>query len=151
AHPSVNVSASSRPGRRQASARSRARGDPMMKTDGAPLTTAEILRRIDDYEWYHAIDLGDGIITPGQYDLAPMLPHYGLPDSLAGKSVVGVGPARGFFAFEFERRGASVTTAELPNWSEHDTGPALRGEFAGFGDRPEAYHRGALGFALQAR
>ena len=44
-----------------------------------------------------------------------------------------------------------MATAELPNWSEHDTGPALREEFAGFGDRPEAYHRGALGFAIQAR
>ena len=122
-----------------------------MNTERAALTTAEILRGVDDYEWYHAIDLGDGIVTPGQYDLAPMLPHYGLPDSLAGKSVLDVGPAHGYFAFEFERRGASVATAELPNWSEHDTGPALREEFASFGDRPEAYHRGALGFAIQVR
>ena len=115
------------------------------------LTSAEIRRRVADYEWYHTIDLGDGVVTPGQYDLTPMLPHYGLPASLSGKSVLDVGPAHGFFAFEFERRGATVATAELPNWAEHDASPVLREEFALAGDLPEAYHRGALGFAIEAR
>ena len=121
-----------------------------MTSDSAALTTDEIRRRVDDYEWYHAIDLGNGVITPGQYDLEPMLPHYGIADSLDGKSVLDVGPAHGYFAFEFERRGATVATAELPNWAEHDTGPALREEFASFGDQSD-YHRGAFGFAIQAR
>ena len=80
-----------------------------------------------------------------------MLPHYGLPDDMAGLSVLDIGPAHGFFAFEFERRGAMVTTAELPSWSEHDVGPSLQSQFDGFGDRPVAYHRGAFGFAIEAR
>jgi 2-polyprenyl-3-methyl-5-hydroxy-6-metoxy-1,4-benzoquinol methylase len=125
--------------------------NPSMSTERVALTTAEIRRRVADYEWYHAIDLGDGVVTPGQYDLGPLLPHYGLPHSLAGKSVLDVGPAHGFFAFELERRGASVATAELPNWAEHDASPILQETFAHAGDLPEAYHRGAFGFAIQAR
>ena len=71
--------------------------------------------------------MADGITTPGQYDLEPLLQHYGLPESLEGKSVLDVGPGHGFFAFEFERRGAAkVATAELPSWAEHDASPELQ-------------------------
>jgi len=122
-----------------------------MSTETVALSPEEIRRRVADYEWYHTVDLGHGIVTPGQYDLQPILKNYGLPDTLAGKSVLDVGPGHGFFAFEFERRGASVATTELPNWAEHDASPALQEEFARVGDLPEAYHRGAFGFAIQAR
>jgi hypothetical protein len=115
------------------------------------MTPDEIRRRVAEYEWYHTIDLGQGVATPGQYDLEPLLPHYGIPGTLAGKSVLDVGPAHGYFAFEFERRGATVATAELPNWAEHDASPVLQHEFARAGDSPESYHRGALGFAIEAR
>jgi tRNA (mo5U34)-methyltransferase len=122
-----------------------------MTSESPRLTPSEIRQAVDQYEWYHRIDLGDGVVTPGQYDLTPMLPHYGLPDDMAGLSVLDIGPAHGFFAFEFERRGAVVTTAELPSWSEHDVGPSLQSQFESFGDRPVAYHRGAFGFAIEAR
>ncbi|MEO7272126.1 MAG: hypothetical protein ABIX28_02395 [Vicinamibacterales bacterium] len=122
-----------------------------MSPERRPLTPIEIRQSVEQYEWYHRIDLGEGIVTPGQYDLTPLLPHYGLPEDMSGLSVLDIGPAHGFFAFEFERRGATVTTAELPSWSEHDVGPALLDEFEGFGDRPIAYHRGAFGFAIEAR
>lgn len=46
-----------------------------------------------------------------------------MPDSLAGKSALDIGPASGFFAFELERRGAAVSVVELPNWQAHDFGP----------------------------
>ena len=111
----------------------------------------EIRRRLAEYEWYHAVDLGHGILTPGQYDMAPLLEHYGLPEALAGKSVLDIGPGHGYFAFEFERRGAAVATAELPNWDEHDAGPQLQEEFAGYSKPPVSYHRGAFGFAIEAR
>jgi tRNA (mo5U34)-methyltransferase len=115
------------------------------------VTPEEIRRRLAEYQWYHTVDLGHGIHTPGQYDIAPLLKHYGLPDSLTGKSVLDVGPGHGYFAFEFERRGAAVATAELPNWDEHDASPVLREEFARHGDLPDSYHRGAFGFAIEAR
>ena len=70
---------------------------------------------------------------------------------MRGMTVLDIGPAHGFFAFEFERRGAIVTTAELPSWSEHDVSRILQREFNKLGDAPEAYHRGAFGFAIEAR
>lgn len=123
-----------------------------MHTKDAALSAEEIRRRAADYEWYHAVDLGHGIVTPGQYDLTPLLPNYGIPDSLAGKSVLDVGPGHGFFAFEFERRGAKVTTSELPTWTAHDGGPVLRETFSRIPEEAGTeYHRGAFGFAIQAR
>jgi tRNA (mo5U34)-methyltransferase len=74
-------------------------------------------------EWYHTIDLGDGLVTPGHYDHRPFLPLYGLPERLDGKTVLDVGAASGFFSFEFERRGADVTATDLPRWADHDYGP----------------------------
>jgi tRNA (mo5U34)-methyltransferase len=122
-----------------------------MNVDTPILAPEEIRRRVAEHEWYHVLDLGGGIVTPGQYDLAPLLGHYGIPDSLAGKSVLDVGPGHGFFSFEFERRGAAVSTAEIPHWAEHDGSPILQDEFGRAGDSPSAYHHGALGLAIQAR
>jgi len=121
-----------------------------MTIESAALSPEEIRRRVADYEWYHTINLGHGIITPGQYDLAQVVEHYGLPARLDGRSVLDVGPGHGFFAFEFERRGAKVATAELPNWIDHDASPALR-EADSKGPPADEYHRGAFGFAIQAR
>jgi tRNA (mo5U34)-methyltransferase len=125
-----------------------------MSIDSSALTPEDIRRRVSDFKWYHTIDLGHGIKTPGTYDLAPLVNHYGIPESLQGQSVLDVGPAHGFFAFEFERRGATrVATAELPDWSEHDGSPLLQETFEQAPAMPETqdYHRGALGFAIAAR
>ncbi len=63
-----------------------------------------------------------------------------------------VGPAHGFFTFEFERRGAArVVTAELPSWVEHDASPVLKDVFDSYQISPDDYHRGAFGFAIKAR
>jgi|SRR6478752_6041414 len=118
------------------------------------LTPEEIRRRVAEYQWYHRLDLAEGVSTPGAYDLRGIIGNYGLPDDLRGARVLDVGPGHGFFAFEFERRGATVFTAELPHWGEHDVSPQLHEKFQEFtqaGDVPEAYHRGALGFAIEAR
>jgi tRNA (mo5U34)-methyltransferase len=112
----------------------------------------DLSARVEAIRWYHTIDLGGGVTTPGVYDLEPLLPHYGLPATLAGKSVLDVGPGHGYFSFEFERRGAtSVATAELPTWTEHDASPQLQDFFHQVPDSAADYHRGALGFAIQAR
>lgn len=75
---------------------------------------------IDRYYWYHSIDLpsGDlpgGITTPGMYDYRGKLDAFHLPDRMDGMSVLDVGSASGFWAFEFERRGAEVTSVDLPS------------------------------------
>jgi tRNA (mo5U34)-methyltransferase len=83
---------------------------------------AEALR----WPWYHTIELPDGTVTPGIWDHRPLVPHYGLPDSLQGKRALDVGTADGFWAFEMERRGASVVALDLPRLSEWDLPPQVK-------------------------
>jgi tRNA (mo5U34)-methyltransferase len=61
--------------------------------------------------WFHQIDLGHGIISPGIDDSATKLAWLDVPDSLSGKSVLDIGSYDGFFAFEAERRGAARVVA----------------------------------------
>jgi tRNA (mo5U34)-methyltransferase len=118
----------------------------------SPQSRVEALRReMLTYEWYHTIDLGNGLVTPGEYDHAPLLGHYGIPDDLRGSTVLDIGPAHGFFAFEFEKRGAArVATAELPSWTDHDAGPLLKAQWQAE-DASARYHVDTLGFAMAAR
>lgn len=83
---------------------------------------------LENYYWYHTIDLGDGLVTPGAYDFRSQWPAFGFPDSMAGMRVLDVGSATGFFAFEFERRGAEVVSVELPSLAAWDMLSAERDE-----------------------
>ena len=79
--------------------------------------------RLEKGYWYHSIavtrDDGTAMVTPGEYDHRPYLSKYGFPASLAGKSVMDVGAADGFFSFEFERRGAaSVVAVDIPAYPD---------------------------------
>ena len=47
-----------------------------------------------------------GVVTPGLFDHRPLVPQYGLPESLSGKRALDVATFDGFWAFELERRGA---------------------------------------------
>jgi len=63
--------------------------------------------------WWHSIDLGHGVVTPGYKTpeiLAAEVANMQLPD-LAGRSVLDVGAFDGFFSFEAERRGATRVVA----------------------------------------
>lgn len=73
----------------------------------------------DDYYWYHTIDLGNGLITPGDYDFRDQIAAFSFPADMKGLRL-DVGSATGFFAFEFERRGAEVTSVELPSLEDWD-------------------------------
>lgn len=78
-------------------------------------------------KWYHSIDLGHGIITPGLFDHRPNLSHYHLPESLRGKRVLDVATYDGFWAFEFEKRGADeVVAMDIETWNEIDIPPRIR-------------------------
>ena len=112
----------------------------------------ETKRKMQSYQWYHTVELGHGLVTPGQYDHRPLLHHYGLPNDLTGKTVLDIGPAQGFFAFEFEKRGAArVVTVELPRWSEHDGSASLKASFERdqVDVQNEDYLHGALEFAIK--
>ncbi|HRT55377.1 MAG TPA: hypothetical protein P5038_02005 [Candidatus Paceibacterota bacterium] len=69
----------------------------------------ELRARVAQLRWHHSIDLGQGIITPGQDNSPRKLARLGLPESLAGKTVLDVGAWDGFFSFEAERRGRATS------------------------------------------
>ena len=72
---------------------------------------------MDQLRWYHTIDLGNGIVTKGVDETPYRLARLGLPESLAGRSVLDIGAWDGFFAFEVERRGAArVVAADFYAW-----------------------------------
>jgi tRNA (mo5U34)-methyltransferase len=63
--------------------------------------------------WWHSIDFGDGVRTPGYKTperLESEVAQMRLPD-LHGKSVLDIGAWDGFFSYEAERRGASRVVA----------------------------------------
>lgn len=75
---------------------------------------AEALRKkISAHKWFHIIDLGHGVITPGRYD--PVNgehgPRFCVPKSLEGKTVLDIGAWDGAWSFEAKRRGASRVLA----------------------------------------
>src|SRR5436305_1624256 len=77
--------------------------------------------RVWGIEWYHTIDLGNGIVTPGAFDHRPYLHYFGLPERFDGKRVLDVATFDGFWAFEFEKRGAAeVVAIDLDHYSDVD-------------------------------
>jgi tRNA (mo5U34)-methyltransferase len=110
----------------------------------------ELIEKVNSFEWYHTIDLGNGLVTPGQYDHRPLLKYYRIPQDLSGKTVVDIGVSHGFFSFEFERRGAKrVVATELPLWSDHDGSPQLKKGFkeSKEDEKKKPYLHGAFDFA----
>ncbi|MFN0111003.1 MAG: DUF1698 domain-containing protein [Blastocatellia bacterium] len=65
--------------------------------------------------WWHSIDLGNGVVTPGVHSLAEMQELYqslNLPEDLSGKTLLDIGCWDGFYTFETERHGAQVTSVD---------------------------------------
>ena len=81
------------------------------------LAPDEIRRRIAAHgRWFHEIELAPGVVTPGEDSnrlKLPVLDALGLPADARGLRVLDVGCSDGFFAFEMERRGASVVAMDF--------------------------------------
>ncbi|MFA5022567.1 MAG: methyltransferase domain-containing protein [Patescibacteria group bacterium] len=63
--------------------------------------------------WWHTIDFGDGVVSNGHiskeiHDLISS----SFPKDLAGKTVLDIGTWDGYYAFECEKRGATVTAID---------------------------------------
>lgn len=79
------------------------------------MNVEEKSQRVAGIKWYHCIDLGDGIITPGAN------PHnffdaLKLPASLKGKTVLDIGAWDGYYSFRCEQLGASVLATDSHSW-----------------------------------
>jgi tRNA (mo5U34)-methyltransferase len=74
----------------------------------------ELLEQLERLpHWFHSIDLGYGVVTPGAKTtehLASELEALRLPD-LRGRTVLDIGAWDGFYSFEAERRGAARVVA----------------------------------------
>ena len=65
-------------------------------------------------EWFHTIDLGHGLVTPGSCTpeyLELFMRNLQFPERFDGLRVLDIGAYDGFFSFEAEKRGAAHVTA----------------------------------------
>ncbi|MCE9616379.1 MAG: DUF1698 domain-containing protein [Lentisphaerae bacterium] len=94
-------------------------------SDRPALSPDEIRRQIATRPfWWHRIEVAPGIFTPGHKDTPGELKQrIGLPERLDGMTVLDIGAAEGFYAFECERRGARVTSVD--RGSAEDSGLGL--------------------------
>ena len=101
-----------------------------VKRDAAAAVTPEqrkILDKIKGIEWYHTIDLGHGIETPGRFNHRPLVKQYMFPEKLDGLRVLDVATNNGYWAFEMERRGArEVIGVDVETHGELDIQPKER-------------------------
>jgi tRNA (mo5U34)-methyltransferase len=70
--------------------------------------------------WYHTMELAPGLVTPGWFDLRPIIDRLPWPQ-VEGKRCLDVGTYDGHLAFELERRGASeVVATDIPSHIDWD-------------------------------
>jgi tRNA (mo5U34)-methyltransferase len=66
-------------------------------------------------DWWHVIELPDGSVTPGGWDLREVSQRLPWPD-VTGKRCLDIGTADGFWAFELEKRcAADVLATDTPS------------------------------------
>jgi tRNA (mo5U34)-methyltransferase len=82
--------------------------------------------RVKAVMWFHSIDLGNGIVTPGEKSLERIAKEQMIvfdPVLLNGASVLDIGAWNGAYSFEAARRGARVLATDHFVW----THPEKRG------------------------
>jgi len=98
-------------------------------------TKEETVEMVNQHSrWFHTIEVGHGINTPGTHDSKRKLERLQMPDDLTGWSVLDIGANDGFFSFVAEGRGATrVLAADYPHWTGdieyYGIGNARKGQF----------------------
>lgn len=91
--------------------------DCAIRQNDTRMTKDELQQRVSALRWYHTIDLGHGVVTPGVDNTPERLARLDLPADLSGRSVLDIGAWDGFFSFEAERRGAArVVASDFYAW-----------------------------------
>lgn len=98
----------------------------------SPQVAAEVMARIQKANWYHAFEVLPGVVTPGKMptNAARVLDErYALPQDLSGRRALDIGTLDGPYAFELERRGASVVALDIqdPDHTGFNAAKEVRG------------------------
>jgi tRNA (mo5U34)-methyltransferase len=73
---------------------------------------SDLLKRVQALRWVHAIDLGNGIVTPGMWGPpSPTIMRAFDTIDFRGKKVLDIGCWDGLWSFEAEKRGATTVVA----------------------------------------
>ncbi len=108
--------------------------------------------KLEDIDWYHTIDLGNGIVTPGFLDHRPQVASYRLPDSLKGLRCLDVATFDGFWALEMEKRGAGeVVGIDVHSRADCDYPRNFEKEYLGWKAPHEPFPVKGMGFAYARR
>ncbi len=103
---------------------------PALTLNMEPVSVREARKRVNyskqlaEKGWYHSFELPDGTLIDGVISVETEKERYArfpIPADLSGKRVLDIGAWDGWFAFEAERRGASVTAVdcvEIPNFRQ---------------------------------
>lgn len=95
-----------------------------------PNNSADLEKEIRSLFWFHSVELGNGIVTPGRKSLEIMRGEFERtfsPIDLSGKTLIDIGAWSGAFSVEAMRRGArSVTALDYFTWTD----PNFRGREA---------------------
>jgi tRNA (mo5U34)-methyltransferase len=85
--------------------------------------TAQLADQVNELQWWHTIDLGNGVVTPGKYPPSGLnLKAFDQID-FTGKRVLDIGCWDGLWAFEAEKRGAAeiYATDDVSQRTFHNT------------------------------
>jgi tRNA (mo5U34)-methyltransferase len=84
------------------------------KSTDVEFNRVELAERVREFYWFHSIDLGHGIVTPGAKSPAVHQAEFAAffdPVELSGRSVIDIGAYNGAQSFEAKRRGAARVLA----------------------------------------
>ncbi len=118
------------------------------RRDGGRGEPDALREAVERQQWYHTFELAPGLVTPGWFDLRPVVRRIPFPPSLAGMRCLDVGTFDGFWAFEMERRGGDVLAIDVLDPTQWDW-PA--GSEQATLEAIDQRKRGGAGFELVAR
>ena len=80
------------------------------------MTREQVRSEVNKVKWFHSIDLGDGLITPGWEgeSTRQKLGLLSLPEDLRGLTVLDIGAWDGFFSFEQSAAALRVSSPPIP-------------------------------------
>ncbi len=120
------------------------------------MQASELRAEVDRFPWYHTLELGDGVVTPGMFDHRGAEDRHGIPADLSGMRCLDVGTMDGFWAFTMARRNAAeVVAVDVEDPEQLDWPPAVRARVVKTLDETKRDRfelaRDALGLAVQRR